>query len=60
MNQRRCFDAAEAEHLFAILAKLKDQGTTVILITHKLREIMAITDQVSVMRPGKWSRMLRR
>jgi simple sugar transport system ATP-binding protein len=43
----------EAEHLFAILAKLKDQGTTVILITHKLREIMAITDQVSVMRRGE-------
>ncbi len=43
----------EAEHLFAILAKLKEQGTTVILITHKLREIMAITDQVSVMRRGE-------
>lgn len=43
----------EAEHLFAILAKLKEQGTTVILITHKLREIMAITDNVSVMRRGE-------
>ena len=43
----------EAEHLFAILAKLKDQGTTIILITHKLREIMAITDHVSVMRRGE-------
>ncbi len=43
----------EAEHLFAILAKLRDQGTTIILITHKLREIMAITDHVSVMRRGE-------
>lgn len=43
----------EADHLFRILAALKDQGKTVILITHKLREIMAITDTVSVMRQGK-------
>jgi simple sugar transport system ATP-binding protein len=43
---------AEADHLFRILQMLKDQGKTVILITHKLREIMAITDNVSVMRQG--------
>src|SRR5215216_1211089 len=44
---------AEADHLFRILKQLKDQGKTVILITHKLREIMAITDEVSVMRQGQ-------
>jgi simple sugar transport system ATP-binding protein len=44
---------AEADHLFRILAQLKEQGKTVILITHKLREIMAITDEVSVMRRGE-------
>jgi general nucleoside transport system ATP-binding protein len=43
----------EADHLFRILRTLKDQGKTVILITHKLREIMAITDHVSVMRRGE-------
>jgi len=43
----------EADHLFRILGQLKDQGKTVILITHKLREIMAITDHVSVMRRGE-------
>jgi len=43
---------AEADHLFRILQQLKDQGKTVVLITHKLREIMAITDTVSVMRQG--------
>lgn len=43
---------AEADHLFRILKQLKEQGKTVILITHKLREIMAITDNVSVMRQG--------
>ncbi|MFN3971205.1 MAG: ABC transporter ATP-binding protein [Gemmobacter sp.] len=44
---------AEADHLFRILRGLKDQGKTVILITHKLREIMEITDEVSVMRRGQ-------
>ena len=43
----------EADHLFRILRTLKDEGKSVILITHKLREIMAITDQVSVMRRGE-------
>jgi ABC-type uncharacterized transport system ATPase subunit len=44
---------AEADHLFCILKVLRDQGKTVVLITHKLREIMAITDTVSVMRRGE-------
>jgi general nucleoside transport system ATP-binding protein len=44
---------AEADHLFRILEVLRDQGKTIILITHKLREIMAITDEVSVMRRGE-------
>ncbi|RFC63185.1 ABC transporter ATP-binding protein [Fulvimarina endophytica] len=44
---------AEADHLFRILAQLRDQGRTVILITHKLREIMEATDNVSVMRRGE-------
>lgn len=43
----------ETDHLFKVLASLKEQGTTVILITHKLREIMAATDEVSVMRRGE-------
>ncbi len=44
---------AEADHLFRILEVLKNEGKTVLLITHKLREIMAITDTVSVMRRGE-------
>ncbi len=43
---------AEAEGLFDMLRTLKREGKTVILITHKLREIMAVTDRVSVMRGG--------
>ena len=44
---------AEADHLFRILRGLKAQGKTIMLITHKLREIMDITDRVSVMRRGE-------
>lgn len=44
---------AEADHLFKILDVLKAEGKTVLLITHKLREIMKITDTVSVMRRGE-------
>ncbi|MDH5354408.1 MAG: ABC transporter ATP-binding protein [Gammaproteobacteria bacterium] len=43
----------ETEQLFKILSSLRDEGVTIILITHKLREIMAITDNVSVMRDGE-------
>ena len=44
---------AEADHLFRILVQLKEEGKTIVLITHKLREIMAVTDNVSVMRQGE-------
>ncbi len=43
----------EADQLFRILARLKEEGKTIIFITHKLREIMDITDTVSVMRRGE-------
>ncbi len=44
---------AEADQLFRILDRLKAEGKTIILITHKLREIMEATDTVSVMRRGE-------
>ncbi len=43
----------EAVQLFRILSALKKRGVTVIMITHKLAEVMAITDSVSVMRRGE-------
>ena len=43
----------EVDQLFDILRALRDQGKTVILITHKLREIMSLTDNVTVMRQGE-------
>ena len=44
---------SEADQLFAMLRVLKSQNKTIIFITHKLREIMALTDRVSVMRRGE-------
>ena len=43
----------ETDRLFESLAVLKARGVTILLITHKLREIMAVTDDVSVMRRGR-------
>jgi simple sugar transport system ATP-binding protein len=43
----------EAEGLARMLRRLQARGTTVIVITHKLAEIMALTDRVTVMRGGR-------
>ncbi len=43
----------EADHLFRILRALRAEGKTVVLITHKLREIREVTDVVTVMRQGR-------
>lgn len=42
----------ETEELFQILRKLKSGGTSIILITHKLKETLEIADSVSVLRDG--------
>ncbi|MBS0221253.1 MAG: ABC transporter ATP-binding protein [Proteobacteria bacterium] len=43
----------ETDRLFLVLKTLREHGVTVVLITHKLREIMAVTDRVVVMRQGE-------
>ena len=43
----------ETQQLFAVLRQLRAQGSTVILITHKLKEVLALCDQVTVMRAGR-------
>ena len=43
----------ETEELFRIIQRLKDDGRTIIFITHKLRETMAISDRVTVLRDGR-------
>jgi len=44
---------AEADQLFEMLRVLKAQNKTILFITHKLREIISLTDRVSVMRRGE-------
>lgn len=43
----------EADDLFVIMRSLVKQGKSIIFITHKLREVFAVADQISVMRAGK-------
>ena len=43
----------ETDELFQVIRSLVDEGKTVIFITHKLREVMAIADRVTVMRAGE-------
>ncbi|WP_087035790.1 ABC transporter ATP-binding protein [Thermococcus litoralis] len=43
----------EVKELFEVLRKLKSQGKTIIFISHKLREVMEITDRVTVLRKGE-------
>lgn len=43
----------ETEELFKTLRKLAESGKTIIFITHKLNEVMSVSDRVTVMRAGK-------
>src|SRR5258706_8009099 len=43
----------EVDEFFGILRRMRDQGKTVIIITHKLTEVLAISDHVTVMRDGR-------
>lgn len=44
----------EVEHLFRIIQKLIEKNSSVIYISHKMEEILRISDDVTVMRDGKW------
>ena len=44
----------EVEHLFRIINMLRDRGCGIIYISHKMEEILRISDDVTIMRDGKW------
>ena len=44
----------EVAHLFTIIRDLRAQGKAIIYISHKMDEIFAITDEISVFRDGTW------
>ena len=44
----------EVEHLFKIINKLRDKGCGIIYISHKMEEIKVISDDITIMRDGKW------
>jgi general nucleoside transport system ATP-binding protein len=43
----------EADELFGIMRELTSQGVSIVFITHKLREVLAVADRITVMRAGK-------
>jgi len=43
----------EAEDLFEVMRSLKKQGVSIIFITHKLKEVFAVADKITVMRAGR-------
>ncbi|MBQ6727947.1 MAG: ABC transporter ATP-binding protein [Clostridia bacterium] len=44
----------EIEKLFAVLRKMREDGKSIIIITHKLNEVMEISDRVSILRKGEY------
>ena len=44
----------EVEHLFRIIKKLKESGVGIIYICHKMEEIKMISDEITILRDGKW------
>ncbi|MDR2476902.1 MAG: sugar ABC transporter ATP-binding protein [Treponema sp.] len=49
---------AEVEHLFTLIRKFKERGTTIIYISHRLDELFTISDRVTVMRDGQFVQTL--
>ena len=44
----------EVAHLFKIINKLRDKGCGIVYISHKMEEIKAISDDITILRDGKW------
>lgn len=48
----------ETQHLFQVVDNMRRDGKTIILITHKLNEVMAVSDRVAIMRKGEFIDMV--
>ncbi len=44
----------ETEHLFGVLRRMREDGKSIIIITHKLQEVLSISDRVSILRKGRY------
>ena len=44
----------ETDKLFSVLRKMRDDGKSIVIITHKLHEVLALTDRVTVLRKGRF------
>ena len=44
----------EVDHLFRIIKKLKESGVGIVYISHKMEEIKMISDEITILRDGKW------
>lgn len=44
----------EVEHLFRIIRKLREKGCGIVYISHKMEEIKTISDDITILRDGKW------
>ena len=44
----------ESDKLFAIIKKMRDDGKSIILITHKLAEVLSVSDRVAILRKGEY------
>lgn len=43
----------ETEKLFAVLRRMREDGKSIVIITHKLNEVLSLSDRVTVLHKGK-------
>ena len=44
----------ETEKLFAVLRRMRDDGKSIIIITHKMHEVLSVSDRVAILRRGEY------
>jgi rhamnose transport system ATP-binding protein len=49
-----CLSAHEVEQLFKLARSLRDQGVSILFISHRMEEVFEIADRVTILRDGRW------